>query len=34
MNVFKKRPKFAADERMQDLMQTKPVTVENALEDL
>ena len=34
MNVFKKRPSFAGDPRMNELMYTKPITVENALGEL
>jgi hypothetical protein len=34
INVFKKRPKLAGDPRMQELMYQKPITVDNALQDL
>jgi len=34
MTVFKRNPKMMGDERMQNLMHQKPVTVENALGEL
>lgn len=34
INIFKRNPKLASDPRMQEIMYQKPLTVENAVQDL